>query len=82
MKPRALPRKKRVAIQRFVTDHTDCRVILGEVWRAHTVYVVGWSYATSERLLVGRPRTEEATRELRDRVATYVSVLQQKAARA
>lgn len=81
MKPKAIPREKRLAIQRFVSEHEQCRVILGEVWRAHTVYVVGNGRRTSQRILVGRPRTPENAVDLRDRVATFVSVLQQKAAK-
>jgi hypothetical protein len=81
MKPKAIPREKRLAIQRFVNEHEQCRVILGEVWRAHTVYVVGYDHATSQRLLVGRPRTPEAARELLSRVQTFVSVLNQIKAR-
>ena len=77
MKPKAIPREKRLAIQRFVDTHEQCRVILGEVWRAHTVYVVGYGPATSKRLLVGRPRTPEAASELRSNVETFVSVLNQ-----
>ena len=81
MKPKAIPREKRLAIQRFVNEHQECRVILGERWRAHTVYVVGWGGATSQRLLIGRPRTPEAAAQLRSSVETFVSVLNQKKGR-
>ena len=75
MKPKAIPREKRLAIQRFVNEHEQCRVILGEARRAHTVYVVGNSPATSHRILVGRPRTAEAARALQDRVQSWISIL-------
>lgn len=71
-----IPRPKRIAIQQFVAAHEDCRAIIGERWRALTVYVLGNDYSTSKRILIARPRTDEAAREVFDHVNRFVRGLE------
>jgi hypothetical protein len=76
MKPKAIPREKRLAIQKFVAEHEDCRVIFGPTWRAWSVIVIGLDVRTNEQLLIGRPRTQEAANNLLSSASRMVSALE------
>ena len=59
-----LTKQQRDKIAAFVATHTDCRAGYGESWLAATVYVYGSTRWQTERVLIGRPRTEERAKEL------------------